>query len=86
MSEDAYKPFPKRWVTHEDPPRMLTAKGLSMVDGDCLVAYEDGTDKPLWILWDRNPKKVSPVIGLEKVAGNFIYAGAILPHTPAGGR
>jgi hypothetical protein len=42
--------YPREWMTLEPNPRQLTVVGRSAVDPDCLVAYADGQDKPLWIV------------------------------------
>lgn len=42
--------FPEVWITNEPTPRKLVAHGYSAVDPDCLVAYEEGSDKALWIV------------------------------------
>jgi len=43
------------WMTIEETPRRLTVKGPSAIDSDCLVAYEDGSDRPLWIVLGTKP-------------------------------
>ena len=54
--------FPRRWMTAEEPPRRLTAKGVSGVDPDCLVAYLDGDDHPLWMVWNGDPRKETATV------------------------
>lgn len=46
--------FPQTWKTQEFPPRRLVAKGVSAFSNDCLVAYFDGEDKAVWLLYDGN--------------------------------
>lgn len=38
------------WRTLEPIPRKLEVKGISAVDPDCLVAYLDQDNRPLWIV------------------------------------
>lgn len=42
--------FPQTWVTNEVPQRILTVKGYSALDQDCLVAKDEGTGKSHWIV------------------------------------
>jgi hypothetical protein len=51
--------IPKIWISDETPPRALFVKGTSGVDPDCLVAYADGSDEVLWIVFDGDFKFAS---------------------------
>lgn len=42
------------WMTLEHTPRKLTVRGQSAIDPDCLVAYEEGSASPLWIVIGSN--------------------------------
>jgi len=38
------------WITNETPARVLFVKSRGGLDPDCLVAYLEGSTKPLWII------------------------------------
>ncbi|WP_191126147.1 hypothetical protein [Mesorhizobium sp. B2-1-2] len=69
------KAYPQTWVTNETPPRLLSVKGVALMDPDCLVAHVVGSDHgPLWIVeYDGH------VIGLD---GNIkaIQCNALPPY------
>lgn len=54
--------YPQTWVTNENPPRLLSVKGVSLVDPDCLVAEVINVPElsSLWII-EHNGR----VVGLE---------------------
>lgn len=67
--------YARIWITDEIPVRCLTVQGRSAIDPDCLVAYVEGSDKPLWIIDDGSPQtKRAAVCGLE---GN-VYARPVM--------
>jgi hypothetical protein len=61
------------WITDECPARVLVVRGVSVIDPDCLVAYLEGIDKPLWIV-----ENSGCVCGLsrasEQESGKRVYA------------
>jgi len=38
------------WRTKENKPRRLNVMGVSGIDPDCLVAYLENSNNPLWIV------------------------------------
>lgn len=62
--------YPQSWMTIEDKPRRLVAKGRSAVDPDVVVAYlvsDKSENDPLWLNDGGNKdKEVVTVIGLRK--------------------
>jgi hypothetical protein len=62
----------ERWVTLDAPQRWLDVVGRSSIDPDCLVAYLDGSEHPLWIVDGNGKKDGCLVVGLPgKVYASF---------------
>lgn len=58
--------FPQTWTTDEATPRKLIAKGRSLFSQDCLVAYFEGEEKPIWLLDNGSKTEGVYVVGVSE--------------------